>query len=692
MCLLVLLAAPIGAPAQTPLLEARVASVSGKAAFVPAAGEPVRSLSRGDLLQLGDRVDTTAGGTAVIAMTDGSLVTVQSGSIIVFQDYRNAVDVKQLFTILLGRVRVKINHLEGKPNPYRMNSPTASIAVRGTEFLIAVKHRGDTEVVVYEGLVEVSFLDAPAKRTLLPGGSGLWLIPGFDFQFFTPSGREADDRAVAQNAPQQGRGGGGQGSNTNPQQTSPQTGPQVGGGQNAPQIQPMRQGAFADHDEASPRAGGANYNRYLASLAGLGQIPLLLRFNAFPEAYLDSLENPAYATNFHSPEGRLSLLPSLSGVPESAENSSNFAGSGGAPADFAGVGQLAYFHPVKQWTIGGSLTYSYIGNANGDDASGPSNNKASSTSRYGTGNLVAARRFGNVSLGLEAEALRGSSSMTSSTMISGNNSQPPFTLSSKYTSTTTENRFTAGLKYLSGRSEEGVFVRYALIDVGNNTLAPSYNGTLTAFNSTQTAGHSLELGGRWRAYITPKVYFGMEAAWIGLSLHDSPVSRTAYVNQNDRAARESLGIGLGYIVRKNTSLTADFAAGRSSITAVNLAQDHDRVNTASGNAAGNFESLHLAVQTEFTRRIYGVASYVNVWQNQKLTYNWSGQQRFTPNSDGFFSTSPSSYLTAGHYSDFGLGWRFTPKTYVQYVFSTDWGYSAHSHTLLLRYTFGGRTD
>ncbi len=697
-CLAIALAFPWIAAAQTPSLEARVASVSGKAAFVPAAGEPVRSLSRGDLLQLGDRVDTTAGGTAIIAMTDGSMVTIQSGSIIVFQDYKSASSLRELFTIILGRVRVKINHFEGKPNPYRMNSPTASIAVRGTEFLITVKHRGDTQVVVYEGLVEVSFLENPAKRTLLPGGSGLWLIPGFDFQFFTPSGRDIDDKPQAQNnAGQQNNRSGGNNSQAQAQaapQTGPQTGPQSGGNyQNAPQVQPMRQGAFADHDEASPRSGAGNYNRYLASLAGLGQIPLLLRFNAFPEAYLDSLENPAYATNFHSPEGRVYLLPSLSGVPESAENSSSFAGSGGAPADFAGSAQLAYFRPVKEWTFGGSASFLYIDNATGVDSDGvTSPNATNSTSRYGTGNLVAARRFGNVSVGFEAESLRGTSSLFSSTQLPSDHNQAPVTLTSTLNSTTRQDRFTAGVKYLAGRSEEGVFVRYALIDVGNITLAPSYNGSPTAFNSTNTSGHSLELGSRWRTYLTPKLYFGLEAAWIGLSLRDTAAARQAYINQVDRASRESFGLGLGYIFRKTSSLTADFASGRSSISALNVLPDRYSINTATGNASGNFASLHFAIQREFTRRLYGVASYVNVWQSQKLAYNWTGQERFTPLSDGFFSTSTSSYLNASHYSDIGLGWRFSPRTYLQYVFSTDYGFSSNSHTLLLRYTFGGRTD
>ena len=43
------------------------------------------------------------------------------------------------------------------------------------------------------------------------------------------------------------------------------------------------------------------------------QGPLFLRFTAYPDSFLDSLENPAYATEFSAPEGRIFLLPSFRG-------------------------------------------------------------------------------------------------------------------------------------------------------------------------------------------------------------------------------------------------------------------------------------------------------------------------------------------------------------------------------------------
>ena len=40
-----------------------------------------------------------------------------------------------------------------------------------------------------------------------------------------------------------------------------------------------------------------------------------------------------------------------------------------------------------------------------------------------------------------------------------------------------------------------------------------------------------------------------------------------------------------------------------------------------------------------------------------------------------------------YYSNFSVGWRFTPNFLAAYVFSTDYGRNPPGHTLLLRYTF-----
>src|SRR3954467_5749448 len=75
-------------------------------------------------------------------------------------------------------------------------------------------------------------------------------------------------------------------------------------------------GPRGETDTNSPRATAGPYERYIAALAEIGQTPFLLRFNAFPEAHLDSLEKPAYASGFTKAEARLFLLPLFSGTPD----------------------------------------------------------------------------------------------------------------------------------------------------------------------------------------------------------------------------------------------------------------------------------------------------------------------------------------------------------------------------------------
>src|SRR5215831_17733554 len=197
-CLLFLVAASIqltDARALAYALDARVASVQGAA--LRRNNQRAFILARGDLLSPGDEIDTRGGGRVVIELTDGSVVVVHPNSRIVMGDYRSAPSLREMFRILIGRVRVKIAHYGGKPNPYRVNSPTASILVRGTEFGVAVEPSGDTTVVVYEGLVEVQSLSDPRRRVLLSKGSGALVKANEDIHLFTPgSGNRLDEKGA----------------------------------------------------------------------------------------------------------------------------------------------------------------------------------------------------------------------------------------------------------------------------------------------------------------------------------------------------------------------------------------------------------------------------------------------------------------------------------------------------------------
>jgi hypothetical protein len=84
--------------------------------------------------------------------------------------------------LLLGRIRALINKRTGGAVPFELGTPSAVIAVRGTQFDVEVNPRNVTEVDVVDGLVEVYGRNAS-------GGSVL-VEPGFSTRVGMDSGPE----------------------------------------------------------------------------------------------------------------------------------------------------------------------------------------------------------------------------------------------------------------------------------------------------------------------------------------------------------------------------------------------------------------------------------------------------------------------------------------------------------------------
>jgi hypothetical protein len=577
--------------AQTGPVVARAAGVTGQAVLTT-PGAAALLLTPGYILTPGDRIDTRGGGRVVIDLSDGSMVVVAPESVVVLKDFRSASTLRELFEITLGAVRVKINHFAGKPNPYRMNTPTASIAVRGTEFSITVNSNGETEVQVVEGLVEVTALNDPARSVLLEAGRGVLIQLGQPFRLIgamqPPPGGNRDGNDHGPN----GRfGPPNQVAQQPPPKPDPDHGPQQMALEPRERVPAAPPGAQAkddhsDHDEHSTQAPTGAYARYFAGLAYLGQAPFLLRYNAFSESHLDSLENPAYSAQFSSPEGRLVVLPTFRGTP-TPRDYQPWYGSGNSVSP-----QFSYFAPAMGFTLGGSAGLSYLGDSS-----------TLTTSTFYSGSLLAARRFGANSLGAEVSALKGTSEFES----------------------VNQTRLTVGYNRTLARATTfGAFYRYGFIHAEEGI----------GRDRNLITGHSAEAGLRLRGALTPRLFYGVTASWLGYSL--SP----------NRAQRGALALGLGYALGRRTVLTLDLAGGTGSYRA-------------------RFVSGHAAVQHDVTRNLFLGASLLQLSHSQTL---------------GIAGNATS-------FSDYSAGWRFTPNLSVQYLFTTDYGVTAGTHSLLLRWTF-----
>ena len=105
-----------------------------------------------DDLFAGDTIITGKNGKLVLALSDGSQAVVAPKTTLVIQDLTQSP--RTLFQMLKGKTRIHIEKLGGQPNPYRVNTPTAVIAVRGTIFDVEVTD-DETQVYLHEGAVDV---------------------------------------------------------------------------------------------------------------------------------------------------------------------------------------------------------------------------------------------------------------------------------------------------------------------------------------------------------------------------------------------------------------------------------------------------------------------------------------------------------------------------------------------------------
>jgi hypothetical protein len=120
-----------------------------------------------DELRAGDAIVTGKNGKLVLGLSDGSQAVIAPKTTVIIQDLSQSP--RTLFQMIKGKTRIHIEKLGGQPNPYRVNTPTAVIAVRGTIFDVLVEE-DKTQVFLHEGEVAVINQTLPNQPVLLTAG------------------------------------------------------------------------------------------------------------------------------------------------------------------------------------------------------------------------------------------------------------------------------------------------------------------------------------------------------------------------------------------------------------------------------------------------------------------------------------------------------------------------------------------
>jgi ferric-dicitrate binding protein FerR (iron transport regulator) len=153
---------------------ARLIQMNGQVSVM--LGTAAKPLFVDDNISPQQTVITGPDGYAVFRVADGSTFEVFPNSKAVFRSTPG--NWEDLLEMVLGKVRVEIQHLAGKPNPNKVRTPTAVISVRGTIFDVAVMDdKGTTLVMVEQGVVAVRNEMQPGEPIILKTGEWVEVDP-----------------------------------------------------------------------------------------------------------------------------------------------------------------------------------------------------------------------------------------------------------------------------------------------------------------------------------------------------------------------------------------------------------------------------------------------------------------------------------------------------------------------------------
>jgi hypothetical protein len=153
---------------------AKLIQMSGQVSVME--GTASKALFENDSILPRQTVITGPDGYAVFQLADHSTMELFPNSKAVFRETPGTLE--DLLDLFLGTVRVKIEHLAGKPNPNKVRTPTAVISVRGTIFDVSVlDDKGTTLVKDEEGVVAVKNESQAGEPVILNPGDWVEVDP-----------------------------------------------------------------------------------------------------------------------------------------------------------------------------------------------------------------------------------------------------------------------------------------------------------------------------------------------------------------------------------------------------------------------------------------------------------------------------------------------------------------------------------
>lgn len=157
------LAVPCAAAGFSPGVMGEVVTTRGDETLLTAARPAPQVLVRGQTLSVGDEIRTGPYGGAAILFRDGTLMRLHRNSRLEVGEVRDAAVAQSRFRLLAGAVwararttfrAVTAGLQANRPTVLQMDTPAATIGIRGTDWHVAVDGAGKTVLTVLEGQID----------------------------------------------------------------------------------------------------------------------------------------------------------------------------------------------------------------------------------------------------------------------------------------------------------------------------------------------------------------------------------------------------------------------------------------------------------------------------------------------------------------------------------------------------------
>ncbi|OYU11160.1 MAG: hypothetical protein CFE38_13365 [Comamonadaceae bacterium PBBC1] len=140
------------------------------------AANPNNAPAKGDLIQQGDIVKTSANGHVHIRFVDGALVSVRPNSVLSIQEFRYNPADPAVSVVRMNLDRGEVRSISGAAaqaakDRFRLNTPLVAIGVKGTDFVTQTSQEG-TRVMVNQGAIVMAPFDQNCKAQALGVCSG----------------------------------------------------------------------------------------------------------------------------------------------------------------------------------------------------------------------------------------------------------------------------------------------------------------------------------------------------------------------------------------------------------------------------------------------------------------------------------------------------------------------------------------